>query len=39
MPWRDSSPMDLKTQFIADYLRPTQSRMGGWIDLMAKLGP
>jgi hypothetical protein len=19
MPWRDSSPMDLKTQFIADY--------------------
>ena len=21
MPWRDSSPMDLKTQFIADYLR------------------
>jgi len=25
MPWRDSSPMDLKTQFIADYLRPTLS--------------
>jgi putative transposase len=23
MPWRDSSPMDLKTQFIADYLRQT----------------
>ncbi len=21
MPWRDSSPMDLKTQFVADYLR------------------
>ena len=21
MPWRSSSPMDLKTQFIADYLR------------------
>ena len=21
MPWRDSSPMDLKTEFIADYLR------------------
>jgi putative transposase len=25
MPWRDSSPMDLKTQFIADYLRHTLS--------------
>jgi putative transposase len=25
MPWRDSSPMDLKTQFIADYLRQTLS--------------
>ena len=25
MPWRDSSTMDLKTQFIADYLRPTLS--------------
>lgn len=23
MPWRNSSPMDLKTQFIADYLRQT----------------
>jgi putative transposase len=23
MPWRDSSPMNLKTQFIADYLRQT----------------
>ncbi len=25
MPWRDLSPMDLKTQFIADYLRQTLS--------------
>jgi putative transposase len=25
MPWRDSLPMDLKTQFIADYLRQTLS--------------
>jgi putative transposase len=25
MPWRDSSPMNLKTQFIADYLRQTLS--------------
>jgi hypothetical protein len=25
MPWTISSPMDLKTQFIADYLRQTQS--------------
>lgn len=25
MPWRSSSPMDQKTQFIADYLRHTLS--------------
>ena len=25
MPWSNSSPMDQKTQFIADYLRHTQS--------------
>src|SRR5882672_3904500 len=25
MPWNHSSPMDLKTQFIADYLRQSQS--------------
>ena len=25
MPWTTSSPMDLKTQFIADYLRQSQS--------------
>jgi putative transposase len=25
MPWKDSSPMDQKTQFIADYLRPSLS--------------
>ncbi len=25
MPWRKTSPMDQKTQFIADYLRQTLS--------------
>ena len=25
MPWRETSPMDQKTQFIADYLRETLS--------------
>ncbi|HET6669909.1 MAG TPA: hypothetical protein VFH15_06715 [Pyrinomonadaceae bacterium] len=31
MPWRDSSPMDLKTQFIADYLRQTLSISELWV--------
>ena len=26
MPWRETSPMDQKTQFIADYLRETSQR-------------
>ena len=25
MPWRETSPMDQKTQFIADYLRDSLS--------------